>query len=447
MRLAAFEAEADLVGRRTLVRWRIEADGDDESVAGEPALVLLGKSRDFEYGDPVDHVVHDSAASPPASGADVDVVEHRRPPQRDGDRTVLVDVLTVARRGIPVPPDDPNRPARPRDERLDEWLEVARRTRKTEVAPGGRIIARTDEIVDVGDGTGLAPLVPRYYELRGPLVKATGHPARAVATPTGIHRSARELYDLLPGTWRRHDVPPNRVGPATGRIGAIPESRLDAGQLRRLVDLFGLATDHLRSRADGLRDLHDIEHVDHRLLPHLAHLVGWELAPEAAIPQQRHEIRYAAHLYRMTGTVPGVRLWAKRLTSWDVEVKEFAENVLFSNDVGGEDAPTRSGSFTVNTADAALVASLGTATDGGDFVYDTGAGPDDRYSSHTIGIFATLDPDDRVDDLARKRDRLLAATDRYLPANLRAVVVLPDDPVRSDDQRVLGVSASTDEEI
>ncbi|MGE3620678.1 MAG: phage tail protein [Acidimicrobiia bacterium] len=450
MRVASLTAEADLVGRRTRVRWTLVAEGDDDSVTGEPDLVLLGKARDFEYGDDLaPHVVHDAATFPPASGPDLDVVELRREPVPDGDRRVLVDVVTVSARGLPVPAEDPGGPAAPPGERPDEWTEVARRTRTTVVGPDGRILARTDEILDAGpDGAGLTPLSTRYYELRGPLVAASaGRTLRAVATPTDVHLSGRQLYEMIPGVWRRHDVPPSRVGPATGRIGAIPESRQDSGQLRRFTDLWGLGTDHLRSRADGLAVLHDVEEVDHRHLVHLAHLVGWELGPDAPVNQQRHEIRYAAQLYRMTGTLPGVQLWAKRLTSWDVEVKEFAENVIFSNDPGGELSPTRSGSSTVDTSDPELLASFGTSTDRGDFTYDTGTGPDDRYSSHTIGIFATLDPEDRVEDVARKRDRLVAASDRYLPANLRVVVVLPNDPVASEDQDVLGVSASTDDEI
>jgi hypothetical protein len=461
VRLTGFAAEADLVGRRVRVRWRLEADGRADSVTGEPALVVLGAAHDFEYGAGPEPdaplrpgaIVHDTAAFPPAASATVDVVEHRRPPaMTEGGALVLVDVLTVSRNDLPAPPGDPAVPALPADERTDSWTEVARRTRTTVVEPGGRIVAREDEILDVGAGTGLDPLVPRCYELRGDLpelaVPAAGATRpRAVATPTDLHRTGRQLYELLPGIWRRHDVPPAGTGPASGRIGAIPESRRDAGQLRRLVDLFGVAADHLRSRADGLVGLHDVDGVEPGLLPHLAHLVGWELSPDVSVPLQRHEVRYAPQLYRMTGTIPGVQLWAKRLTRWDVEVKEFAENVLFSNDPGGEDSPTRTGSFTLDTADAELVASLGTAHDEGDFTYDAGTGPDDRYSSNTIGIFATLDPTDRVADVAEKRDRLLAATDRYLPANLRALVVLPAEAGRTQAEQVLGLTTTTETDI
>ncbi len=446
MRLAGFAAEADLVGRRVRVRWRVEAEGPGESVTGEPALRVRGRPLDFEFGGGDDGVVHDTASFPPASGGDVDVVEVRRPPVLDGAQRVLVDVVTVSRRDLPVPPGDPALPALPADERPDAWTEVTRRTRTTVVDPDGRIVAREDEILDVGGGSGLPPLVPRCYQLEGDLVP-DGPAPRATAVPTDLHRSGRLLYDMLPGIWRRHDVPAAGAGPASGRIGAIPESRQDAGQLRRLIDLFGVATDHLRSRADGLATLHDIEGVEPRMIPHLAHLVGWELSPEAPVPIQRHEVRYAPQLYRMTGTIPGVQLWAKRLTGWDVEVEEFAENVLFSNDPGGEDSATRSGSFTVDTADADLVASLGTADDRGDFTYDTGTGPDDRYSSNTVGVFATLDPDDRLDDVAAKRDRLLAATDRYLPANLRVVVILPDEAVTTATEQVLALTTTTETDI
>ncbi|MBA2497471.1 MAG: hypothetical protein H0V33_10340 [Acidimicrobiia bacterium] len=461
MRIAGFTAEADLVGHRVRVRWSVLPDlpagpaDTVEPVAGEPELVVLAKALDHEYGELLDpngiddYVVYDSTAFPPAPGdPDLDVEEVRRDEVVDAEGRHLIDVVTVARKALAEVPVDSVNGQLPPDERPDGRIEVLRRTRTTTFGPDGRPIARREELLDIGGGAGLAPLVPRCYELR---VEGRAPGAlRAVATPTRAHRSGRQLYEMIPGVWRRHDVPSAGVTARTGRVGAIPESRTDAGPLRRFVDLFGLATDHLHTRAEGLADLHDIEGVDPRLLGHLAHLVGWELSADRPVPEQRHEIRYATTLYGMTGTKPGVQLWAKRLTGWDVDVVEFAENVIFSNDLGVDhgniDSPTETGSRTVDTSDAALLVSMGTTTDRGDYTYDTGTGPDDRYSSHTIGIFPReVDAEDRASDVARKRDRLLAATDRYLPANLRAVVVMDDEPVRTDGDRLLGVSASTDD--
>ena len=211
-----------------------------------------------------------------------------------------------------------------------------------------------------------------------------------------------------------------------------------------MVDLFGVGSDHLRSRADGLRTLHDVEYVAPDHLGHLAQLVGWDLFDGSSIAERRHQIRYAARLYALTGTAPGLQLWAKRLTGWDVEIQEFHENVLWTNDPGGEAATTRTGSFTVDTADAQLVASLRTSADRGDYTYDTRQTSDARYSPHTVGIFPTLDSDDTATTVELKIDRLRSSVDRFLPANLRLVVVLPETRSTSSTRVALGASAAGD---
>ena len=126
----------------------------------------------------------------------------------------------------------------------------------------------------------------------------------------------------------------------------MPEASPENGQLRRFVDLFGAGFDHLRSRADGLRDLHAVDTVDYRMLPHMAAWLGWDLSHDKPIPLQRHEIKYAAQLYRITGTLPGSMIWVKRLTGWDARVKEFWRNVFFTNDLGNPDDPDDRGSRT-----------------------------------------------------------------------------------------------------
>ena len=155
----------------------------------------------------------------------------------------------------------------------------------------------------------------------------------------------------------------------------MPEASPENGQLRRFVDLFGAGFDHLRSRADGLRDLHEVDTVDYRMLPHLAAWLGWDLSHDKPIPLQRHEIKYAAALYRITGTLPGSMIWVKRLTGWDARVKEFWRNVFFTNDLGNPDDPDDRGSRTLDTSDAGLLAGMGTFDDAVDYVSDSGHGP------------------------------------------------------------------------
>lgn len=424
MRIDPLTATADIVGRRALVAWRIALD-DGEGVAAVPPVALRRKQRDFEFpdpgGGPDPFLIFDSAAFPPAGGTvtEVDLGETLS----QGMRTVTT-VQSVSREvdGVPV--------------------EVLRRTRAVTFDARRMPVAVGEEILDVGGGPGLEPGTTYYYELSGPDLGFEDPEARrAVATPTEVHRSGRTLYELLPAILRRHDV---AAGPVRA-TGAIPEAAPQNGQLRRFIDLFGAAADHLRSRADGLRGLHDVDSVDHRMLPHMAALLGWDLSHGTPIPVQRHEIKFAAHLYRITGTVPGATIWVKRLTGWDVRIKEFWRNVAFSNDLGNPHDPADRGSRTVDTADAALIAAIGTFEDAVDYTYDTGTGPDDRHATNVVGVFARPEPGDSAEDVVAKRARVLGGANRFLPFNLRPVVILETDAVNRTAQLGLGLTRGEDD--
>jgi hypothetical protein len=425
VRVEAFAAEADLVARRVRVRWDLVPDGG-EDVGAAPALRLRAKRHDFEFPEGDDRfVVYDSAAFPPPGTTLAAEVE--RVPERDASLVTEEVVESASLAGG--------------DGRS---VEAVRRTRRTTRDGAGNLVRRREEIVDVGGGAGLAPGEPRYYELVG---AAAG--LRAVATPTEGYRepTARRLYDLVPSVYRRHDVvgPPgsDRSGGAT--LGDIPESAGVGGQLRRFLDPIGLAADQMRSRAEQLRDIHDVATGDARYLPHAAATVGWDLDLGTPIPLQRHEIRFASTLYRLTGTLLGCKIWVKRLTGWDAEIVEFWRNVFFSNDLGSGRSDDR-GSRTVDTADAELLAGRGTAGDRLDYTHDGRTSQEARYALRAIGIFVTP-PEADLADAARllaKRDRLLANTALYLPLNLRAVVVLDIPTDSSEGDTVLGVTTSAD---
>jgi phage tail-like protein len=419
-----FRAVADIVGRRARVSWDVVLD-PGETMAAAPKLTLRRKKRDFEFpasGARDPFVVYSSDAFPPAATAvtEVDLGEA----VENGRRTVST-AESVSRVIDSMP------------------VEVLRRTR-TIAFDAQRIPVRyREEILDVSDrAQGLEPGTTYYYELDGPALPAEDRETfRAVATPTEVHRSGRMLYEQLPAILRRHDV---NKAPARD-VGAIPEASPDNGQLRRFVDLFGAGADHLRSRADGLRALHDVDTVDYRILPHLASWLGWDLSHGKPIPIQRHEIKYSAHLYRITGTVPGAMIWVKRLTGWDARIKEFWRNVFFTNDLGNPHDPSDRGSRTVDTSDPVLLAGMGKFEDAVDYVTDTGAGPDDWYSTNAVGVFAAPEPDDTADDVVRKRALVARSTALFLPFNLRAVVVLEAETVEQATDVNLGLTRIEDE--
>jgi phage tail-like protein len=424
VRVGGFTAESDIVGRRVKVSWEVRLN-EGEGMGAAPALVLRRKERDFEFPAPgVDDdpfLVYASGAFPPAVGTVTEI--DLGPAVEQGVRTMTtVDSVAVPIDGVPV--------------------EVLRRTRTVSFDSARNPTGYRDEILDVAArAEGLQPGTTYYYELLGPPVPEDDPDAfRAVATPTEVHRSGRMLYDQLPAIVRRHDV---TKGPALD-TGAVPEASPENGQLRRFVDLFGAGFDHLRSRADGLRELHAVDTVDYRMLPHMAAWLGWDLSHDKPIPLQRHEIKYAAALYRITGTLPGSMIWVKRLTGWDARVKEFWRNVFFTNDLGNPDDPDDRGSRTLDTSDEALLAGMGTYDDRVDYISDSGTGQDARYSLTTVGVFATPEPGDDAATVVQKRARVVQNAGVFLPFNLRAVVVIETDTVAAVDDETLGLTRAED---
>jgi phage tail-like protein len=424
VRITDFTAAGDIVGRRVKISWEVVLD-DGEPLGPGPTLTLRRKERDFEFpapgagADPF--LVYDSAGFPPAGTVtEVELVETIA----DGRRTTTT-AESVSRE-------------------LDgTHVEVLRRTRAIAFDPERKPIGYREEILDIRESPqGLDPGTTYYYELAGPALAAEDpDDFRAVATPTEVHRSGRWLYEQLPGIVRRHDV---SRGPVR-ETGAIPEATPENGQLRRFVDVFGAAVDHLRSRADGLRGLHDVDTVDHRMLPHLASWLGWDLSHGLPISLQRHEIKHAAHLYQITGTVPGAVIWVKRLTGWDARIKEFWRNVFFTNDIGNPHDPDDPGSRTLDTADRALREAMGTFDDQADYVSDTGTDPGVRYATNVVGVFAEPGPEDSADDVLRKRARVLASASVFLPFNLRPVVVLEAETVTETSDENFGLTRTDDD--
>lgn len=147
-------------------------------------------------------------------------------------------------------------------------------------------------------------------------------PAHASAMATSSYQSATHLYNKLPAVYRRYDSipPPSVPGLDPGDIGK--------GQLQRLLELFGLQFDLLRSFARGQKRFHDVSEVEGNLLSLLASWIGWETNHELGLDKQRNEIQYATHFYRTTGIAASLRGTVNRLVTWDARIKEFVHNVF-----------------------------------------------------------------------------------------------------------------------
>ncbi len=146
------------------------------------------------------------------------------------------------------------------------------------------------------------------------------------AMATAPYDMAQLMYTLLPRIYPRYDtvLPPDTPG--------MSEADQQRGQLRRFLELPGNQLDQFYSCTKSMRELHNIDTVDARLLPLLGQTIGWPLNNQATnIDNQRNEIRSAPFLYQTNGIIPTVETVVKRVYGLENRVKEFVHNVFMSN--------------------------------------------------------------------------------------------------------------------
>ena len=147
---------------------------------------------------------------------------------------------------------------------------------------------------------------------------------RAVAMATAPYNITAQMAALLPTLYHRYDTV------VTNATTVAPADR-QKGQLCRFLDLPGGQLDLLYSFARAMRDLHDLEKVDSRLLILLAQWIGWQIDHRVEPDVQRNDIRNAPHLYKSIGLIPTVEATVKRLVGWESRTKEFVHNVFRAN--------------------------------------------------------------------------------------------------------------------
>jgi phage tail-like protein len=177
---------------------------------------------------------------------------------------------------------------------------------------------------------GLAAETVYYYQLLVPdpadPQRWVGDPTdRAAAMATGPYQFADRLYRLLPAVYRRFDTLP----PSPPEV--VPASLRDQGQLRRFLEVVGGQLDQTYSTVRSLSGLTDVARVDGRLLPLLAHWIGWRLDQGLGHDEQRRQIADAPALYERVQTLAAVTAAASRLTGWPCTAKEMIDNVAVTN--------------------------------------------------------------------------------------------------------------------
>jgi phage tail-like protein len=343
-------------------------------------------------------------------------------------------------------------PGEPRDR-------VLLQTITTDYAADGQALQQLVRFFD----RGLEPGTIYYYTVfaGAPLAFSRATQFSALATGDWGHR----LFLQLPGIHQRLDT--ERPAP-----GTVALADLGKGQLERFLDNLDEHADMLQGMVDGLRDLHAVRRADSRVLPLLAHLLGWELKDYLDEDGQRTEIRFAAELYRAVGTFPSAVALVNRLTRWDANLREFARSVVVTFDatrveqvesgqvvyLDGSLAPTqgyldwldgaaqnepapphftgrRVPAGTVDTADADAMFALRTRAfdDPTAYTYDCGQ-PDGAggyvqdnntwYNRQTVGVFIVPLGEEDSFTIAEEWERVQQILTGFLPAQVRMVFVL-----------------------
>ena len=150
-------------------------------------------------------------------------------------------------------------------------------------------------------------------------------PAFVSVMTTTPYQSAAHLYRSLPEIYRAHDT----ELPAPSSVPDPDDAR--KGQLLRFIEMFGPTFDLLRSYASGTRSFRDVDNIDGALLPLLAQWVGWQTNFATPLAVQRNEVKFAPRWYGTTGTAQSLLASINRLVSWNVQIKEFAHNIVLSN--------------------------------------------------------------------------------------------------------------------
>jgi phage tail-like protein len=330
---------------------------------------------------------------------------------------------------------------------------LVRSIRREFAEPAGPPVRATVRVVDRGRSG--APLVAgtTYYYTAFFGAKRTFSrrtQSSALATARGRHH----LFAKLPAIDQRRDT----VVPEPFTVPRADEGR---GQLDRFLATMDAHADMLFGFVDGLRDLRSPHRIDARLLPALAGLLGWRLKDFLDEEQQRNEISFAPEVYRTIGTGPNIAAIVNRLTGWDTRVREFARHVVLSFDtrrvetldagpayLDGSVAVTpgpppalsvrRAPVGSVDTSDALAMFRLRNRAfeDVAAYSYDAGRVAADGtyaldnvtlYNRETIGIYVVPDVATETLVLEQEWERVRVILEEFLPANVRAiVVVLPD---------------------
>ncbi|MEU4713973.1 phage tail protein [Micromonospora purpureochromogenes] len=213
------------------------------------------------------------------------------------------------------------------------------RTFPLDPADGDLVYPETEPVIDRFTDTGLTPLTRYYYTVFAYDGAGfhSGEGSRASALATDDHGLAERLYRLLPAVHQREDRPlrPDEVHALDPRVQEglriLPPDLRGTGQLRRFLVAATAPLALMRTTAEALRQLHDIDRVPPEYLSLLAAFLDWRTDRTLPVYSQRNEVRAAPQLYRSVGSIPNLRSIVTRYTGWQIRIAEYAQHINRSN--------------------------------------------------------------------------------------------------------------------
>lgn len=164
--------------------------------------------------------------------------------------------------------------------------------------------------------------------------------AQAWALSTTDFGSTAKLYSLLPGVHQVRDAGLDDADlerlalddpSLAAALGTLPPDIRGTGQLHRFLRAAAAPLDLIRSSAEALRNLHDVDVAPPDFLPLLASWLGWEIDSTLPVHEQRNEVKFAPRLYRTVGTVDSLRRLVTRYTGWYTRAAEMEQALVRSN--------------------------------------------------------------------------------------------------------------------
>ncbi len=224
-------------------------------------------------------------------------------------------------------------------------IHIVRNERTFPLSPddGTSLYDETQPVIDQFSDVGLHPLTTYYYTIftiaqdqNGKIQFYADNGSRNATFATKNYNLSELLYRLLPATHQRNDTlnadELRRQNPAlSDKLDGLPPQLYSKGQLWRFFYAIAAPLDLMRSFAEGLPLLHNLDLTRPEFLLPLARSIGWDLDRTLPVFAQRNEIKFAPHLYRNVGTIPNLRATVTRYTGWYAQIAEFAQNLVLSN--------------------------------------------------------------------------------------------------------------------